>query len=231
MKFTHILVVLCVAFVFFLSACMSDWTARGYRQYQRGNYDGAIYDFGIALQSSPTNTTALLFRALSFEQIGRPDNALADFKSALETTPSLAHVFVARAELYYRMCDFTNAASDYRHAVDIGFSDGRLYRGYAWLLATCPDRGLRNGHKAVEIAEKAVQYERSVEAYCVLAAALAEVGDYAKAVEMTKTAINIIDRRRHPDMLKRAEWCLKLYEARQPWRQKDEPSEHWGQEH
>ncbi len=120
------------------------------------------------------------------------------------------------------MDDFTNAVSDYRKAIDLGFSDGRLYSGYAWLLATCPDRALRNGRKAVEIAEKAVELKGDVYAYSVLAAALAEVGDYSKAVEMTRTAIGLIDAKKQPDLLKRSEWCLELYEARQPWRPKDE---------
>ena len=222
MKCGELLCICCMAMLLFLTACQSDWAARGYRQYQRGNYDRAIRDFGITLRSDPTNTTALFFRALSFEQIGRNDSALSDFQSALETAPSLAYVYVARAELYYRTHDFTNAMSDYMKALDIGFSDSRLYCGYAWLLAACPDSKLRNGHSALEVARQAVALKADIYSYCVLAAALAEVGDYPAAVEATRTARQMVNVNNQFSLLKRIDWCLALYEAQEPWRPKDD---------
>ena len=59
----------------------------------------------------------------------------------------------------------------------------------AWLLATCPDNSVRNGQKAVELAQQAVQLSngRSPEILDTLAAAYAEAGRFHEAVE-TATA-------------------------------------------
>ena len=58
------------------------------------------------------------------------------------------------------------------------------YKNLAWLLATCPLTEMRDGKRAVACARKALDIvgERQPEWFGILAAACAEVGDFAEAV-------------------------------------------------
>jgi hypothetical protein len=61
----------------------------------------------------------------------------------------------------------------------------------AWLLATCPDPTIRDGPKALTLAQEAVEAtgRRKPELLDSLAAANAEAGDFATAVKVEKEAI------------------------------------------
>ena len=61
----------------------------------------------------------------------------------------------------------------------------------AWFLATNPDDGIRDGARAVELAEKAVKLtgRRRPEPLAMLAAALAEVDRHEEAVRACEGAL------------------------------------------
>ena len=63
----------------------------------------------------------------------------------------------------------------------------------AWLLATSTDPALRNGSEAIPLAQQAVQLTsgRAPELIGTLAAAYAEAGDFAKAIESEQHAIDL----------------------------------------
>ena len=63
--------------------------------------------------------------------------------------------------------------------------DARLPGAMAWLLATSPEASLRDGARAVELAQRAVRLTggREPDALDTLAAAYAEAGRFAEAVE------------------------------------------------
>ena len=63
----------------------------------------------------------------------------------------------------------------------------------AWLLATCAVEGLRDGKKAVELATKACELAESKDPRMIttLAAALAESGEFDRAVEKEREAIRL----------------------------------------
>jgi hypothetical protein len=63
----------------------------------------------------------------------------------------------------------------------------------AWLLATCPEPKVRNGRKAVDLAKTLTEYDLHPYNLTVLAAAHAENGDFAKAVEIQNKAIELAE--------------------------------------
>jgi hypothetical protein len=91
------------------------------------------------------------------------------------------------------------------------------YASLAWVWATCPEAQRRNGKQALEYADRA--YKLSNLPWCleVLAAAHAENGQFAEAVEQQKKALQ------SPDLTlkarEEAQQRLRLYEAGKPFRE------------
>jgi hypothetical protein len=90
----------------------------------------------------------------------------------------------------------------------------------AWLMATCPDEAFRNGAKAEELANKAVQLtgEKNARALAALAAALAERGKFEEAQKAQESALQagFGDKR----LTEGAEADLELFKQEKPVRLK-----------
>lgn len=64
----------------------------------------------------------------------------------------------------------------------------------AWIYATSPDPGVRDGRQAIRWAESALTRRTSAKHLSTLAAAYAEAGEFAKAVAAIERAIDAFDR-------------------------------------
>ncbi|MYE83349.1 MAG: hypothetical protein F4X36_16225 [Gammaproteobacteria bacterium] len=87
----------------------------------------------------------------------------------------------------------------------------------AWILATSRRDAVRNGPLALHLAERAVEQAEDADTLDTLAAALAEEGDFARAIASQRLALERIDvdDRRRGELLAR----LASYEAGRAWRE------------
>jgi hypothetical protein len=87
----------------------------------------------------------------------------------------------------------------------------------AWLCATCPETAYRSGELAVQDATRACALTewKSWQYLDTLAAAHAEAGDFAAAVQRQKQAMSLAEAVHQPQMSQR----LALYQQGQPYRQ------------
>jgi hypothetical protein len=85
---------------------------------------------------------------------------------------------------------FAEALQESREVVRLYPNDAHALNNLAWRLATIPKLELRNGKEAVQFASKAVELTGQQQPICIrtLAAAYAQDGQFAKAVEMAKKA-------------------------------------------
>jgi tetratricopeptide (TPR) repeat protein len=92
---------------------------------------------------------------------------------------------------------------------------------HAWRRATYPVAKLRNGPEAVENATKACELANWKVAACVdtLAAAYAEAGDFASAIDWQKKAIDLMTEQQGARQQLDFEARLKAYESARPVRQ------------
>ena len=108
----------------------------------------------------------------------------------------------------------------YRAALDILPSYVDAQNNLAWLLATHANEQIRDGNDAVRYAEMAVgTTSGNVPSLLdTLAAAYAEDGRFEQAIATAKKAIELAQANTQPQLARKIERRLQLYEASQPYR-------------
>lgn len=155
---------------------------------------------------------------------GDVDEALRIWSEAINKHPGgMAEVSLrrSRAELWERRHEYPNAVADYEAIVAISPSDVGALAQLAWRLATCPDDSVRDGERAMEMAQRTldVLLARSPDGrwrgHQLMAAAYAELGDFSKAVTEQKRAVESAPNANTRFQMERA---LRLYESGKPLR-------------
>jgi Flp pilus assembly protein TadD len=112
------------------------------------------------------------------------------------------------------------ALSHYREAVRLGPNTPLYLNDLAWFLATNPQAELRDGAEAVRLAERACQLSGGKEPRFqgTLDAAYAETGRFAEAIATVTKVRELALAAGQPDIARRAEERLALYQAGKPYR-------------
>jgi tetratricopeptide (TPR) repeat protein len=191
---------------------------RGNAYSEKGEYEQAIDDYTQAIAINPNYADAYGNRGIAYREKGKYDQAIADFTQVLTINPKDAKAHSNRGNVYADKGEYDKAITDFTQALTLNPKDATTYRVQAWLLATCPDGRYRDGTKAVELAQKAVELEpNNAYSMAALAAAYAEVGSFEEAIATQEQAIKLLNTDKSP-----AEYIeqLKSYQAHQPWRGK-----------
>jgi tetratricopeptide (TPR) repeat protein len=150
-------------------------------------------------------------------RLGNLDQALADYNQALRLNPRNGFHVYSRADLCANMKQYSQAIADFEESIRVG-GGWCSQPDLVWLLATCPDEKHRNGKQAVELAEDG-QFERKELEWECLAAAYAEVGQFDKAVEWQKKALDAGGPYLRRGGREKAAQRLKLYQQGKPYRE------------
>ncbi len=175
-----------------------------------------IPDVNESLKLNPTNDLAYKLRASIYSFRGEFRKAIADWNDGLRLNPKDANSLACRGTDYFNDGQFDKAVQDYREAIQFDSKNDLAYNNLAWLRATCPEAGVRNGQEAVELATKACVLTnwKRWEWVETLAASYAEKGDFTKAIKYQKQAmsIGVLSEADHKEMTHQ----LSLYESRHP---------------
>jgi tetratricopeptide (TPR) repeat protein len=150
---------------------------------------------------------------------GDLDEAIADYNKAIELNPNDADAYDNRGKARKGKGDAQGAIADYTKAISLDEKNAPAYNSLAWLLATTPKQGIRDGKLAVEYARKACELTKWQEPNYLdtLAAAYAEAGDFQYAVEWEKEALEFLDFAK--ETREEAHQRLELYSKGQPYRE------------
>jgi protein O-mannosyl-transferase len=123
-------------------------------------------------------------------QQGRTDDAIAQWQKALATQPNDAGFHTALGNAFLKKGLQKDAIAEYEHAARISRQDPTARNNLAWLLATSSDASIRDGNRAIEMAEQAVRLSGGKDPNYLrtLAASCAEAGRFAEAKETARRA-------------------------------------------
>lgn len=122
---------------------------------------------------------------------GRPNKAIEIFSRVVELTPDDARALRFRGDAYLNLGQHREAIADFNRALEIDEDNDGVLNNLAWVLATSPDDEVRDGKRAVELATEANEIAggKTPHILSTLAAAYAETGDFEKAKDWAKKAI------------------------------------------
>jgi tetratricopeptide (TPR) repeat protein len=201
-----------------LAPCRADLrVSRGAARVGKGDYEQAIVDFSTVLRSSPRDASALGGRGLARFMCGENELAIADLNEAIRLNPADAFAHTNRGAALAKRGDYARAVADFDRAIRLNPAHPHACRHLAWMLATCDDPAIRDGRRAVELADKAWQLSggKYPDWLDVLAAASAEAGDYDGAVRWQEKRVEIAT----PEARDVAKARLEQYRARRPFRE------------
>ena len=186
---------------------------------QVGIFDKAIEDFGMALKLNPDSVPALMGRGYLWFQTDEPERAVADFTLVLKINPKEAQAYNNRGFNYRLLGDYQRALADFDQAVQLNPDYALAHQNKAWLLASAPGEGIRDGKRAVAAASKACELNnyKDGDDLKALAAAFAEAGQFDKAVGWQEKVVDLA-----PEEEKSfEEGIAKKYRAKEQFRLSD----------
>jgi len=171
---------------------------------QKGWTAQAIPHLQVALEREPDNAEICNNLGYALLHEGKVDEAIPQIRKALALRPIFP-------EARFNLADILLKKG----------SDPQRLNTLAWSMATSPNPGLRGGRQAVRLASRAVEMTGATDPDSVdtLAAAYAETGQFAKAVETAGKALKLARPTGNQAMISDMEKRLQLYEKSQPFRE------------
>ena len=153
--------------------------------------------------------------------LGQLDEGISHLERALALDPDYTAAHGNLGEAYAARGQRALAAQQFALAVAAAPDNPFLLDRLGWLLATSPEDGIRNGVRAVEVAERAVAVtgRQDTMSLDTLSAAYAEVGRFDDAVAAVREALALAERQGNqstvPDLTAR----LSLFQSHQKFRE------------
>jgi tetratricopeptide (TPR) repeat protein len=170
-----------------------------------------------AIEAAPDNSRGYRMRGSVYSDKGSYAEARVDYDKAIGLEPHSAPAYAMRASFFKRTGEYQKALSDLLEAHRLSPTRSEINNELAWYLATCPDPTVRDGTKACEYVDRALEmFPVSPPTWDTCAAVLAELSDFDEAVKWEQRYLeskNLTETQR-----KRGQARLALYRAHQPYR-------------
>jgi protein O-mannosyl-transferase len=186
---------------------------------QIGRVEEATPHLEKALAIDPTNLAARSDLGSALLRLGRVEESLGQLQKALELDPNYSPAHANLANTLLQMGRTNEALAHLQKILRLDPHDAEANKNMAWVLATSPDARIRDGGRAVALAEEADRIERGNPIIgATLAAAYAEAGRFAEAINVAERALQLaIDSRNEP-LADGIRAHLEFYRAGQPVR-------------
>jgi spermidine synthase len=155
----------------------------------------------------------------------RVNEAVDAFLNAVRIRPGFSKGHESLAYALYAQGKFSHSLAHLRLAIEGEPNEVSLLNRAASLLATCPDRSVRNGAEALELAERAKRLTggRDPAVLDTLSAAYEEKRRFAQAIEVEQQALAIATQQGNAALAASLEEHLSKYESHVPLREPPDP--------
>jgi len=169
----------------------------------------------------PMDARELVSRGEVFAYQGMPERALGFFRKAIAKDAGLGVAHARLATVLVALGRHAEAKETLSQGLRRSPKNPELMNNLAWLMATCTDAAVRDGRESRRLAEEALRTApaEDVSVLDTLAAAQAECGDFAAAVQTASRAITLAESAGRQDLLSALRARMALYEAHRPFRQ------------
>jgi tetratricopeptide (TPR) repeat protein len=190
-----------------------------YALFRKGDADAAIAEAHVALNFDPDNagTHAVLGMALMTK--GLLDEAIAQLSKAVEILPNHSNANYNLAVALAEKGETVDAIAHYEKAIEAQPDMFEALTNLAWIFASSSDANIRNGPKAVELAEEANRLtgDTSPVVLRTLAAAYATNKSFDKALETSRRALQSAQEQRNSELAETIRREMSLYEVGLPY--------------
>jgi protein O-mannosyl-transferase len=186
----------------------------------QGKLDDAISLLQSAVARRPENSPAHENLAKALLQKGQVADALIHYKKLLELQPDNMEVHNIVGTVLVQQHRIREGVEEWQKVLTIQPENGNAMSNLAWVFATSPDDSLRDGGKAVHLAQEAMRISdrRIPLLFRTLAAAYAEAGDFSKAIQTAQEGIELATSKGNPNLATELQGNISLYQEQRPLR-------------
>ncbi len=192
----------------------------------RGETDAAIERFSRAVRADPTYLQARLQLANTLRLRGRFEPSLREYAEVIKEDPRVGEARLGEALALVRLSRFDEARARLTEAARLLPDRPEFVNALARLYAAAPDARIRNGERAIQLAQQLMQRRQTLSSREAMAMALAEAGRYDEAARWQRETIGMAQRAGARDVIPMLAEDLHRYEQRQacrtPWRTEPE---------
>jgi tetratricopeptide (TPR) repeat protein len=201
----------------------------GYLCVDRGELDKAISHFESAARirsgkRDPHYDASSAFiqmnLANALDEKGQVAEALIHYRKLLELQPDNIEVHNIVGTVLIQQGRVVEAVEEWQKVLAIQPDNGNAMSNLAWVFATSPDQSLRDGPKAVELAQRALRISggRIPILFRTLAAAYAESGRFSEAIQTAQQGIELANSQGNSRLATELQGNIALYQEQRPLR-------------
>jgi serine/threonine-protein kinase len=136
----------------------------GWARFNRGlahicleKYDEAVADFSKALEQDAKHADSWYQRGFSYYWLCQYEKAISDYSRAIELQPGNVWAWLGRGNSYYWSRQYDQAIAHVSKAVELDPKFVEGLNNLAWYLTNCSNLKIRDPHRAIELAKKAIE--------------------------------------------------------------------------
>ena len=189
----------------------------------RGQLDEAAVEFRKVLELEPNYAQASKRAYFGLGSVlvrkGQQEEAIKLFETVLKLDPGYGPAYNGIASALHRQGRLAEAIAEYERAVQLRPESAGILSNLAWMLATCADPSLRNGRRALELAQRADQFSGGANPRVLrsLAAAYAEVNQSGQAAKTARRALELSLQDGESSFIRALRHEISLFDAGHPY--------------
>jgi len=190
----------------------------GFTLEQKGKVSQAMAQYQEALAIRPGYAKVHNDLGVILAKNGRVDEAIAHYQIALQINPGYAEARFNLGIALARQGKADESLACLQRAAQLEPANPVMQNSLAWVLATCPQASLRNGARAVQLAQRAGDLAggNNPDILRTLAAAFAEAGRFGDAMNTAQKALELARAAGRQDLAARLDDDLKCYQKGLP---------------